>query len=592
MRPFFHELKRRNVIRAGALYIGAVWALAQGMAQLFPVFGVADWVTRWFVLAAAIGFPFLLAFSWLYELTPGGLRRENEVDPADSITHVTGKKLDRWIIATLAVAVVLLLADKLVPRKSAAPAVEQSIAVLPFANTSGDADNEYFSDGLSEELISSLSRLNDLKVIGRTSSFQFKGKTEDSTAIGRKLGVVYLLEGSVRKSSERVRIAVELVRSADGSNVWSESYDRELKDIFAVQSEIAGAVASQLQVALHVNGAQVAQAASPAAPSNGSLQAYTALLQGAFYEQRRTAADQRTAVGYYEEATRIDPKYALAHARLSRAEARQHASFSRSGPEDEETMAKARAAAATALALAPDLGDAHQAHAAVLQQIDFDLPEAEAEYRRAVELSPQDAPAALSLGIVNASFGRFDEAVVFGRRATTLDPLNSMAHVYLARMLDALGRYDEAEAVVHKAIELQPQGAQSYCELAILQVLRGHGAAAVELAQQETDIFWRTYALAVAYQANGQRTESDAALKVLVDEYADSGAFQIAQVYAQRKEADRAFQWLDHGLATHDAGVTTLRYGAFVRDLSGDARFAEFCRKLGLMGVKEGKAGV
>jgi len=590
MRSFFHEMRRRNVLRAGALYIGAVWALAQGMAQLFPVFGVADWVTRWFVLAAVIGFPFLLAFSWFYELTPGGLKRESEIDPADSITHTTGKKLDRWIIATLAVAVVLLLADKLVPRKSAAPAADRSIAVLPFANTSGDADNEYFSDGLSEELISSLSRLNDLKVIGRTSSFQFKGKTEDSTAIGRKLGVVYLLEGSVRKSSERVRIAVELVKSADGSNVWAQSYDRDLKDIFAVQSEIAGAVANQLQVALHVGSAQAVQAPSPAVPSNGSVEAYTALLQGGFYEQRRTAADQRKAISYYEEAVRIDPKYALAYARLAVAETRLHAIFTVPGTEDKELVGRMRAAAATALALQPDLGEAHQAQGGVLQLTVSDLPAAAAEYRRAMELAPQNSQTALSLGIMSASFGRLEEGVRYGKLATVLDPLSSAAYVYLARTLDALGRYDEAEAVLHKAIELQPEAAQSYCELALVRVLRGQPAGAVELAQLETDKFWRTYALAVAYNANGQRAEADAALKVLIAEYPDSGAFQIAQVYAQRKEADKVFQWLEHGLATHDPGVTTLRYGAFVRDYSGDSRFGTICGKLGLLRAGEATA--
>ncbi|MDB5973450.1 MAG: hypothetical protein JWR07_210 [Nevskia sp.] len=582
MRSFLYELKRRNVLRAGALYAGAAWALAQGMAQLFPVFGIPDWVVRWFVAAAAIGFPLMLGFSWFYELTPGGLKRESEIDPADSITHTSGKKMDRWIIGTLAVAVALLLADKLMPHKDAAPAADRSIAVLPFANTSGDANNEYFSDGLSEELISSLSRLNDLKVIGRTSSFQFKGKTEDSTAIGRKLGVVYLLEGSVRKSSERVRIAVELVKSADGSNVWSQSYDRELTDIFAVQSEIAGSVASQLQVALRVNTAQAAQAPSPAVPSNRSVEAYTALLQGGFYEQRRTAVDQRKAIGYYEEAVRIDPKYALAYARLATAQVRLHAIFTVQGAEEKELLGKASAAAATALALQPDLGEAHQAQGGVLQLTVFDLPAAAAEYRRAMELAPQSSQTALSLGIMSASFGRLEEGVTYGKRATVLDPLSSAAYVYLARTLDALGRYDEAEAVLHKAIELQPEAAQSYCELALVRVLRGQPAGAVELAQQETDKFWRTFALAVAYNANGRRAEADAALKVLIEEYPDSGAFQIAQVYAQRKEADKVFEWLEHGLASHDPGVTTLRYAAFVNAYSADPRFRAIGAKLGL----------
>src|SRR4029077_19624305 len=194
---------------------------------------------------------------------------------------------------------------------------EKSIAVLPLVNSSGDPANEYFSDGMSEEFISSLSRLQELKVIGRTSSFQFKGKTDDSKTIGEKLGVYYLLEGSVRKSADRVRIAVALIKSGDGANCWSETYDRELKDIFAVQSEIAGAVAKQLKVALLGNNGQAAQLATAATPSTQNVEAYNALLQGNFFFNRNTAEDIRKAIGYYEEAIRLDPRYALAYAKLS-----------------------------------------------------------------------------------------------------------------------------------------------------------------------------------------------------------------------------------------------------------------------------------
>ena len=254
-RNLFAELKRRNVIRAAILYVGAVWALAQGISQLGPSVGAPEWATRWFLVAAGIGFPFSIAFAWFYEFTPQGLKRESEIDPADTIAHRTGRNLDFAIIGVLALAVVLLLTDRFVLRHgvnqtTTAAISEKSIAVLPLMNSTGDPANEYFSDGMSEEFISTLSHLQELKVIGRTSSFQFKGKTDDSKTIGEKLGVYYLLEGSVRKSADRVRIAVALIKSGDGANVWSETYDRELKDVFAVQSEIAGAVAKQLKVAL------------------------------------------------------------------------------------------------------------------------------------------------------------------------------------------------------------------------------------------------------------------------------------------------------------------------------------------------------
>ena len=271
------------------------------------------------------------------------------------------------------------------------PILEKSIAVLPLVNSTGDAANEYFSDGMSEEFISSLSRLRDLKVIGRTSSFQFKGKTEDTRTIGEKLGVYYLLEGSVRKSADRVRIAVELVKSADGASVWSETYDRELKDIFAVQSEIAGAVAKQLKVALLGSNGQSAQLPPMATPSNQNVAAYNALLEGNFFSERRTAADNRKAIGYYEEALRLDPRYALAYAKLSLAEetfASNYAGIATT--QKQEAATKARAAAERALQLDPDLAEGHLAKGRILEDLDFNFIGAEAECRRALDLAPRD----------------------------------------------------------------------------------------------------------------------------------------------------------------------------------------------------------
>lgn len=359
---FFAELKRRNVLRAGALYAAGAWLLVQVATQVFPLFHVAEWVLRWIVVAALIGFPFAIGFSWFYEWTPRGLQLESEIPPNESTTRRTGKRLDRWIIAVLAVAVVLLLANTFVLHKEAPAAnlPDKSIAVLPFANTSDDPGNEYFSDGLSEELISSLSRLSGLKVIGRTSSFQFKNKTEDSKTIGEKLGVFYLLEGSVRKAANRVRIAVELVKSADGADVWSQSYDRELKDIFAVQSEIAGTVAKQLKVALF--GSNDGTLATAGTPSNQSVEAYYALLQGNFYGDHRTAGDFRKAIGYYEQAIRLDPRYALAYAKLSLTAGNLANNFTNpASKEGQGAQAKARAAAETALRLDPNLSEAHLA---------------------------------------------------------------------------------------------------------------------------------------------------------------------------------------------------------------------------------------
>jgi TolB-like protein/Tfp pilus assembly protein PilF/class 3 adenylate cyclase len=468
------------------------------------------------------------------------------------------------------------------PKSGAIP--EKSIAVLPLVNSTGDPANEYFSDGMSEEFISSLSRLQDLKVVGRTSSFQFKGKTDDSKTIGEKLGVYYLLEGSVRKSADRVRIAVALIKSGDGANVWSDTYDRELKDIFAVQSEIAGAVANQLKVALLGNNGQAAQLATAATPSNQNVEAYNALLQGNFYYNRRTAEDNRKAIGYFEEAIRLDPRYALACAKLSTAALLLATDYgSIATKEGQEAIAKARASAKSALDLDPNLADAHSAQAVILTLVDFNFAAAEAEYRRAGELAPQNPAVTGNLATLMSNLGRLDEAVALTQRAIALDPLRVNFHQNLAHNLTALGRYDEAEAALRRAIALQPQAATNYMWLAMIQILRGNSGAAVELAKQETDPFWRTYGLALAQFANGERAEADAALKKLIDEDADDAGSQIAMIYALRKEPEKMFEWLEHAWTTHDGGVTSLLFDPFLRAYKDDPRFITFAQKVGVM---------
>jgi len=497
----------------------------------------------------------------------------------------------RWA----AVAMGLLLLGAIVGgaffflRRPASAIVEKSIAVLPLVNSTGDPANEYFSDGMSEEFISTLSRLQELKVIGRTSSFQFKDKTDDSKTIGEKLGVYYLLEGSVRKSADRVRIAVALIKSADGANVWSETYDRELKDIFAVQSEIAGAVAKQLNVALLGHDGQNAQLATAATPSNQNVDAYNALLQGNFYFYRHTADDTRKAIDYYEEAIRLDPRYALAHAKLSSAADTLAFNYVVPMQEREEAIAKAHASARSALDLAPNLPEAHSALGTVLQTLDLNLVAAEAEFRRAVELGPQNASALANLASLLGDLGRLDESITLRQRAIEIDPLRASFHQGLALDLIPLGRYDEAEAALRKAIELQPQAAINYSKLAVIQILRGKPGAAVELAKKETDPFWRTYALALAQFANGAHSEADAALKKLIDEDADSSGSQIAKVYALRKEPEKMFEWLEHAWTTHDGGVNEMRDDPFLLAYKADPRFIAFAQKIGVMPKAAGK---
>src|SRR5450755_968122 len=381
-RSFFAELRRRNVYRAAMFYAAGGWLLVQIATQVFPFFDIPNWAVRVVVVAAIFGFPLALVFSWFYEWTPQGLKRESEVEPSASIMHVTGKKMDRWIIAVLSLAIALLLADRLVLRRNTTGDEDKSIAVLPLVNESGDENNEYFSDGLTEELISALTHIQYLKVIGRNSSFRFKGHNQDSKTIGEKLGVAALLEGTVRKQADRLRIVVELVNAADGRELWSQSYDRELKDIFAVQSEIAQAVADSLQVTL------VGASKTRLESSTGSADAHNAYLQGHFYLERNSFDSWPKAVAFYDAAIRFDPNYALAYA--ERAEAWSWIA-SRNPPD----VAKARAAAGSdaekSVALQPMLAEAHAALGWVRFYVDWNFAAAVAELRRAELLGPGNA---------------------------------------------------------------------------------------------------------------------------------------------------------------------------------------------------------
>ena len=571
MERFLSELKRRNVLRVAAFYAAAGWLLVQIATQVLPVFDAPTWTMRVVVVAVVLGFPFALVFAWFYELTPEGLKRENEIDRSQSITRSTGRKLDRWIIGVLAAAVVALLANQFVPHKEA---LGKAIAVLPLVNDTGDPNNEYFSDGLSEELISALAQIKELKVIGRTSSFHFKNTNEESKVIGAALGVGYLLEGSVRKSAGRARIAVNLVRAADGANAWSQIYDRTLPDIFAVQAEIAQSVAGALKVALLGDADK-----NPDAPSNQNVDAYTAYLQGRYYEQRYTAADLRKAIGFYDAAIRSDPHYALAYAALSKS---WWALGDITGEDVAEANRKARVAAERAVAEDPNSAEGHSALGQILVSVDRNAKGAEAEFRRAAELAPASADPKIGLSSIIGDFGQIEEAVELLQQAVRLEPLTANAHFDLARLLTSLGRYDEAAQSARKAIELQPGGAGTWEMLALVEAKRGDGEAALKAAAQETDPDWRAYAMALAQQARGDAVAADAALNALIAGHSDDMSFQIAAVYAFRGDADKTFEWLDRAYEKHDPGVMAIIDNPFTRELRSDPRFAAFCKKVGL----------
>jgi TolB-like protein/Tfp pilus assembly protein PilF len=502
-----------------------------------------------------------------------------------------GRRSSRPAWLAVAIAVALLAAYCLIerpwiarpppPAAFAPPA--RSIAVLPFVNMSGDQSQEYFSDGVSEDLIVALAQFPGLKVIGHSSSFQFRDSKQDSRNIGAKLGVAHLLEGSVRRSGDMVRVSAQLINTADGSAQWSERYDRPYKELFALQDEITRAVAMALRTKLMPGEHAVAQSDKP--PS-GSLEAYNALLQGRFYFSRITEADMRKAIEYYTQATELDPNYALAWSFLSRTWSSLSADFLEGAPA-QSAYAKARAAADRALTLSPDLAFAHLARADVLEFADFDWRGAEAEYRQALALAPNDAPAQFGLGQLLATLGDADQAIELTRQALATEPLRANVYYWLGNYYLGINRLDEAERAISRAIELQPAAQSFHAQLAIIEIKRGHVQEALAAAQQEPPGAWKDAALALAQQIGPDRSAADAALRTLIDKNANLAPYQIAQVYALRDDAKETFAWLDRAWSLRDPGIQYLLLDPFILRYRDDPRLAAFCRKVGLPTPRE-----
>jgi TolB-like protein len=583
MRHFLSELKRRNVYKVAVAYIVAGWALAQGLAQVLPVFSVPNWIIQLLVVLIVMGLPVALGLAWAFELTSQGLKRTEDVDPRAG--HVSKNRA--WIYVAVigaAFSVGLFFIGRHTASRTSwmqlerASAVagsvpQKSIAVLPLLNESGDPRDGYFSDGLSEELIAALGQIRDLKVIGRSSSFRFKDRKEESKTIGEKLGVSTLLEGTVRKQGNKVRIVAELINAADGTELWSRIFDRELKDIFAVQEEIAAAVASSLKVTLLGSDER-----SSTKPATRNTEAHNAYLQGHFHFQRRNLEDFRKAVSYFDEAIRLDPDYALVYAERSEA-------WSFIGDltgQRATAWSKAKSDAENAVAIAPELAEAHAALGWVRFFVDWKFAEGLSELKRAKELSPANPTANDLLARVIVYLGQVDEAERHARQAVELDPLSVTAQGNLARVLFVAGKMDEADAVARKAAELQPAAAGNHRYQVHVAVERGDGETALREAELEPDEGYRRFELALAHYVRGDNAAADAALADLIANGRDQLAYQIAEVYAVRGEKDKAFEWLQISFGNHDTGTLTLLIDPLLRGLRDDPRYKNLLAKLGL----------
>ncbi|GAA0710491.1 hypothetical protein [Dokdonella soli] len=449
---FFAELRRRNVLRAGAFYAAAGWLLVQIATQVFPFFDIPNWAVRLIVIAVVVGFPFALAFSWFYELTPEGIKRESEIDPAESITYHTGKKLDRWIIAALCLAVVVLLANSFVLRRDEAPAVtEKSIAVLPFENLSEEKSNAYFADGIQDEILTRLAKIGALKVISRTSTRQYAAKPGNLGEIARQLGVANILEGSVQKAGDAVHITVQLIKAATDEHLWAESYDRKLDNVFGVEGEVAQAIASELEVKLS-GGEQAAIARRPTSHPD----AYDAYLRGLAFESRglTSALDvPREAASRFAESVRLDPGFALAWAHLAIVRSYMYANLVDRTP---TALAEMKQAADTALRLQPELGEAHLALGYYRYRGLRDFDGALRDFEQARERLPNSADVLAAIGYIERRQGRWQDSVAHLEQATRLTPRDLTVFVELATNYAALREFATARATLDRALAIAP----------------------------------------------------------------------------------------------------------------------------------------
>ena len=603
MNNFFTELKRRNVLRAAGLYLVGAWLIVQVSSTVLPMFGAPEWLPRSIVLLLAIAFVPALFFSWTFELTPQGLKRDAEVPPEQSIAPQTARRMDRLIIAALVLALAYFAVDKFVlgPRRARTQARtssseaqgapdEKSVAVLAFANLSDDKGSEYFSDGVSEELLTVLQKIPGLHVAARTSAFSFKGKNATAQEIGEKLGVSRLVEGSVRKAGDVVRIAARLTQAKTGEEVWSENYTRNLKDVFAVQTELAQTIVEQLRGQLAGGSVDPAakaaiQAQVLAAEKGGTknAQAHEAYLQGRFFLHRHSEKETEQARIAFERAVGLDPKFALAWAGLAQAHVWDCNYASEGGQEVFNAhLAAAREAVERALALEPDLPEALLSRVVIEINFDYNFKGAAETLRKALALAPQDPTLQQWAGSLAFTRDDAQEGVDLLRRAIALDPVNAQARAILASNLSNAGNQEESRAEYQRVIELNPSAPNSYAAVGMTYVLQGKFDEGLAIAQKDTADWARLLTMSCAHYGQKRIPESDAALAELIAKAGEVAAYQVAEVYAYRNDKDKAFEWLERARRQRDAGIPNLRPDVLLKNLHDDPRWDALLRSIGL----------
>ena len=584
MRKFLEEVKRRNVFRVALVYIFAAWLTIQVVDVMFPALNVPEWVVSAVAVLLLIGFPFALILAWAFEMTPEGIKREQEVDRSQSITSETGKKLNALTIAILVAAVGFLLVDKFVlqpgdPGQTDEPAlgeIRPSIAVLPFVNMSGDKANEYFSDGLAEELLNVLARIPQLHVAGRTSSFQFKGTNEDLRLIGQKLNVANVLEGSVRQAGARLRITAQLIDTESGYHLWSNTYDRELTDIFAIQDEIAANVVDALRVTLL--GEE-----TTAGHGTDNLEAYNLFLQASYFWDQTTQENLGKAEQALRQAIALDPEYAQAYARLANVHQQIISGFAGDGALDFIAGFKiVHEYADKALALNPTLADALVAKGLAVSAGDWDYGSANQYFLKALELVPNHIDALAWVGMTRIFQLQTDEGIAVLERVVQLDPLSIAAHRDLGDAYVAARRFDDALAIYRKALRLQPDTARVHGRIAAIFLSRGEFEAAAEEIRQEP-VAWNRDMFAIMLNSRGQDSEAfQLAAKAYEEQYGVSNSYQLAEIYGYVGDLENTFKWLQMSDEVHDPGLPWLQVSPFLDVAKKDPRWPAIVEFAGL----------
>ena len=559
------ELRRRNVLRMVVLYAIAAWLIIQVAEVLIDLAKLPDWIGPTILGLLAIGFPIALIFSWFYAITPEGISPEKDVDPADSITHITGRRLDFIVISLLCAAVILFAYDKW----WIGGPPEQSIAVLPFENMSDDANNEYFSDGISEELLNLLTKIPELRVISRSSAFSYKGKDIDIPTVAEQLNVAHVLEGSVRRAGNQVRITAQLVEARTDTHLWSETYERTLDDIFDTQDEIAARVVEQLKVTL-LGDAPTVQATDP--------EAYALFLQASHVGDLGTAEHHKQAIALYQQALAIDPNYAAPWNGLAVNYINQVGNGRR--PVD-EGYALAREATEKALVIDPDNAIAHAQLGWIAMTYNRDLEAAAQHLEHALSLEPTNLDSILGSSELMLKLGRLDEAILLGQYVRSRDPVNPNTINSLGTSYLWAGRVDEAIASMRTVLMLSPGRFRANYRIGEALLHKGEPEAALEAMNNELMEGFRLIGQAMVYHALGQATESEAALNQLIEKYEQAAAYNIAYVFAFRDEADRAFAWLNKAVQYKDAGLPNVVVNNLFTNLHDDPRWLPFLESIG-----------